>query len=131
MIDLDLLIESQKPAVKSFFGGQHYNTIAKTLSDFKNLYEHKDWKLLANLGFLQIYSKPSEEQGTIHIFGRCEINHKVVDIANEISDQHILIKQDQNIIETEMMQEVGEDLHVYYAKFRKFLVANQSDLTIA
>lgn len=130
IIDLDLLTEAQEPQVKSFFGAGHYNTIKKCLPELKEFYEHKDWKLLANLGFLQIYTKPADDETSMHILARCEINHKVSDIGNEIYKQNVFISEDPSVLETEVIQNVGEDADVFHVKFKKFLMAEQPDAVV-
>lgn len=127
-IDLDLLIKSQEPASKGFFNAGHFNTIAKVLPNIKEFYEHRDWKLLANLGFLQIYTKPSEEDKYVNILGRCEINHKVADIGNEIYNQNIFLNEDPNVTATEVLQKIDTNINMYYTQFKKFLVSENADV---
>jgi len=129
-IDLDLLTESQEPESKSFFGAQHYTNIKKSLPVLKDFYESKEWNILSNLGFLQLYTKPAEDENSIHILGRCEINHKISDIGAEITRQNIFIEEDSNIESTEVLQNVGEDINVHHIKFKKFLVSEVSDCVI-
>lgn len=132
-IDLELLTLSQAPKVKSFFGGGHYSAITKILPKLKELYEHKDWKLISNLGKMQIYSKKPEEASTLQVLGRCEFSYKIEDIANEIWEQDAIIKNDSNVVETEIVQNVGDDCNIYYAKFKTFLASylSQSDMVVA
>ena len=130
-LDLDLLTESQKPKVKSFFGGAHYTNIGKTITSFVENYESESWKLLSNLGKMQIFSKNPESNDEIHILGRCEISHSVNDIADEIWTQDVFVNKDPSLIETEVVQNVGDDCNVYYVKFKRLLAADVCDLRIA
>lgn len=102
----------------------------KSLPILKEFYEHPEWRLLSNLGFLQLYTKPANEEKTIHILGRCEINHRIADIGDEISNKSIFISEDPNVQSTEVLQNVGEDIDVHYIRFKKFLVAEDSDCVI-
>ena len=122
-LDLNLLTESQKPKVKSFFGGAHYNNIGKIIESFVENYESESWKLLSNLGKMQIFSKNADSDDVIHVLGRCEISHNINDIADEIWAQDVFINADPNILETEVVQNVGDDCNVYYVKFKKLLAA--------
>jgi hypothetical protein len=79
---------------------------------------------------LQLYTKPANEEKTMHILGRCELNHRIADIGDEISNKNIFISDDPNVQSTEILQNVGEGIDVYYVKFKKFLVADESDCVI-
>ena len=56
-INLELLTQSQQLESAGWLGAQHYSNIKKCLPDLKDFYEHNDWKIHSNLGFLQVYSK--------------------------------------------------------------------------
>lgn len=126
-INLELLTQSQEPESKGFFGAQHYNTVKKSLPDLKDFYENREWQLLTNLGFMQVYTKPAENEKGIHILARSEINHKARDIGNEIYKQNIFIDEDPNVIKTENIQQVGDKINVYYTQFKKFLIGEETD----
>jgi hypothetical protein len=127
-IDLDRLMIAQEPESKGFFRPQHYDTMKNSLEDLKEFYEHSDWKLMSNLGVLQIYTKKSEDDGSIDIIARSEVNHKVFDIGQIIEDNLIFSKLDSNVSNSSIIQNVGEGINIYYAQFKKFLISKESDL---
>ena len=127
-INLELLTQSQQLESAGWLGAQHYANIKKCLPDLKDFYEHQEWKMLSNLGKLQIYSKNSGEDGVIHILARSELNHNSNDIGNVISEGNIFIKEDSHIIESENVQKIGDNMNVFYSKFNRFLVSEKSDL---
>lgn len=127
-LDLDLLTSSQQSESVGFFGAQHFSNIKKLLPDFKDFYEHNGWRMRSNLGFLQVYTKQSDEEGCLHILARSEFNHKASDIGNEIANQNIFIQDDPNVVATEVLQKVSDNINVFCVKFNRFLVAEQSDV---
>mmetsp|Transcript_19248 Transcript_19248/g.22293 ORF Transcript_19248/g.22293 Transcript_19248/m.22293 type:complete len:483 (-) Transcript_19248:1230-2678(-) len=127
-LDLDLLTSAQQLESVGFFGAQHFSNIKKCLPDFKDFYEHEDWRIIANLGFLQIYTKHSDEEGCLHILARSEVNHSITDLGNEIANQNIFIQDDPNVAATEVLQKVSDNINVFCVKFNRFLVAEQSDV---
>lgn len=127
-IDLELLTQSQQLESAGWLGAQHYANIKKCLPGFKDLYEHQEWTMHSNLGNLRIYSKNSGEEGVVHILARSELNYNVSDIANEISEGNIFIKEDSHITESEVVQKIGDNMSVFYWKFNKFMISGKSDL---
>ena len=127
-INLDLLTQSQQLESAGWLGAQHYANIKKSLPGLKDFYEHHEWIMHSNLGNLRIYSKNSGEVGVVHILARSELSHNINDIANEISDGNIFIKEDSHVTESEIVQKIGDNMNVFYAKFNKFLISEKSDL---
>lgn len=127
-INLDLLTQSQQLESAGWLGAQHYANIKKCLPELKNFYEHEEWRMHSNLGYLQVFHKNSGEKGVVHILARAELKHSIKDIADEIAKANIFIKEDSQSIASEVVQKIGDNMNIFYTKFSRFIVAEQCDL---
>lgn len=127
-INLEVLTQSQQLESAGWLGAQHYANIKKCLPDFRDFYEHEEWRMHSNLGYLQVFTKNSGENGVVHILARAEFKHSINDIADEITNGNILIKDDSNTIASDVVQKIGDNMSIYYSKFSKFLAAEQCDI---